>query len=130
MDNGGDDFALKQTFVGREQELDLLRRELLLPEAKAVCITGPYGMGKTALAMMFAHSNRDAFPGGVNHVNATPFESLSQTVAANISSPSRPHLLILDEVHIRPAERLHAEIAQQGECEPHLESANADERDC
>ena len=112
MDNDWTDFPLQSTFVGREQELDLLRRELLLPQAKAVCITGSAGMGKTALAMMFAHSNRELFPAGVYHMHATPFEPIPQTVAAHVSNPSSPYLLILDDVDARPRQQLRTEISE------------------
>ncbi len=111
MDHDWTDFPLQPMFVGREQELDLLRRELLLPESKAVCITGGYGMGKTALAMMFAYSYHELFPAGVYHVHATPFETVPQTVDAHVSNPSSPYLLILDEVDTRPIQQLHAELA-------------------
>lgn len=112
MDQDWNDFLIPPTFVGREQELDLLRRELLLPQPRAVCITGVRGMGKTALAMMFAHSNRESFPAGVYQAHATPIESLPQTVDAIVSKPSAPYLLILDDVEVRPPQQLHAELAE------------------
>jgi restriction system protein len=112
MDHDWSDFPLQSTFVGREQELDLLRRELLLPQPRAVCITGLGGMGKTALAMKFAYSNRESFPAGIYHVHATPFEPLPRTVAAHVSNPSSPYLLVVDEVEVRPIQQLHAELAE------------------
>ncbi len=118
MGHDWSDFALQPTFVGREQELDLLRRELLLPDSKAACITGSPGIGKTALAMMFAHSNRESFPAGVYHVHATPFEPVPQTIAAHVSNPSSPYLIIIDEVEARPIQQFHAELAEIRESRP------------
>lgn len=112
LDIDWNDYLVDRTFTGRQQEIDFLCRELLSSEAKAVGIIGSAGMGKTSLAMMFGHSNREFFPAGVYHVHATPFESLPRTVDAHVSDPSSPYLLILDEVDIRPALDLHSEIQE------------------
>ncbi|MGE0370962.1 MAG: restriction endonuclease [Gammaproteobacteria bacterium] len=105
-----DSFMVDRTFTGRRQEMDLLRQELLTPEPKAVAIVGSAGMGKTTLAMMFGQLNRDFFSAGVYHVHATPVESLVRTVDAHVSNPSKPYLLVLDEVDTRPAYELRSEI--------------------
>lgn len=107
-----DNFLGNSTFTGRRQEMDLLRRELLTPEAKAVAIVGSHGMGKTTLAMMFGQRSRDFFSAGVYHVHATPIESLGRTVDAHVSNPSNPYLLVLDEVERRPAYDLRSEIQE------------------
>ncbi len=104
------DFTVDKGFTGRRQELELLGRELLLPDAKVVAVTGTPGAGKTALAMAFAHLHRDAFPAGTYHIHATPWEPLQDTVAANVSNPSAPYLLILDELEARPPHQQYAEL--------------------
>ena len=80
--------TIDRRFTGRAQELDLLSRELLAPDPKVVAITGAPGAGKTALAMMFAHMNASAFPAGVYHIHASPFESLTAQPTAS-PSPGR-----------------------------------------
>ena len=105
------DSPIRALFVGRERELDILERELVGPTARTVWISGLPGMGKTSLAMMFAESRRDAFPGGVFNLHATPFESLDKTVARHIRQDSRPCLLIVNDVEIRPQEQVGQELA-------------------
>jgi restriction system protein len=104
------DYTVNKVFVGRQQELDLLARELLLPDAKVVAITGAPGTGKTALAMMFAQLHRESFPAGTYHVHATPWESLQDTISAHVSNSSAAYLLILDELEARPPHQQHAEL--------------------
>ncbi|MGE8453982.1 MAG: hypothetical protein ACN6OP_25905, partial [Pseudomonadales bacterium] len=98
--------------------MDLLRKELLIPEAKAVAIAGSNGMGKTTLAMMFGHLNRDFFSAGVYHVHATSVESLVRTVDAHVSNPYGPYLLILDEIDRRPAYEMRFEIEELRRARP------------
>lgn len=50
-------------FVGRTRELAELS-ELTGGGGRAVVVTGHAGIGKTAMAVEFAHRHRDAFPGG------------------------------------------------------------------
>lgn len=107
-----DNYTFDQSFSGRRQELDLLSSELLLPEPKVVAITGAPGSGKTALAMMFAHQHAKSFPAGTYHVHTTPFEPLQATVAAHVSNPSAPYLLILDELESRQPQQQNIELAE------------------
>ncbi|MBX7208593.1 MAG: tetratricopeptide repeat protein [Verrucomicrobiaceae bacterium] len=52
-------------FVGRETELAALRKHLIeSPSLVPAGLHGIGGMGKTALALAFAHHEADAFPGG------------------------------------------------------------------
>ncbi|SFT72153.1 restriction endonuclease [Paraburkholderia aspalathi] len=69
-------------------------------------------MGKTALALMFGQMYRDFFSAGVYHVHASPVESLDRTVDANVSHPSNPYLLVLDEIEARPVDDLQVEIQE------------------
>lgn len=105
------DSPIEALFVGRQAELDILQRELVGPTARTVWISGPPGIGKTALAMMFAASKRDAFPGGVFNLHATPFETLDQTVERAVPQGSRPLLLIVNEVESRPSGEIGPELA-------------------
>jgi restriction system protein len=105
-------FTFDKRFSGRRQELDLLARELLLPDAKVVAITGEPGVGKTALAMMFAHLHRDAFPAGTYHLHANSFEPLPDTIAASVSNPTAPYLLILDDLDFRQPNQQYAELME------------------
>ncbi|GHH55249.1 tetratricopeptide repeat protein [Lentzea cavernae] len=58
-------------FVGREEELAALSAS----NAPVLAITGPPGIGKTALAIRLAHRVRDRFPDGQLHVNLRGFAS-------------------------------------------------------
>jgi DNA-binding SARP family transcriptional activator/tetratricopeptide (TPR) repeat protein len=56
-------------FVGREDEVAALRNLLVGRAQRLVVVSGPPGVGKTALALHVAHGLRDDFPGGRLHVN-------------------------------------------------------------
>lgn len=56
-------------FVGRVEELAVLSAS----NASVLAITGPPGIGKTALAIRLAHRIRDRFPDGQLHVNLRGF---------------------------------------------------------
>lgn len=113
-----ENFLGDRIFTGRRQEMDLLAQELLTSEPKSVAIVGCGGIGKTALAMRFAHLNREFFPAGIYHVHATLLESLKSAVDAHVSNPSTPYLLVLDEVEMRPAHELQAEIRELRKARP------------
>jgi DNA-binding SARP family transcriptional activator len=77
------------TFVGREEELKAL--DALLPglpglegpraASTVIClITGTGGIGKTALALRWAHHAVDSFPDGQLHVNLRGFDPSGQPV--------------------------------------------------
>lgn len=106
------DFFLDKTFTGRETELRLLEQHLLREPASAVAITAEPGMGKTTLALRFAHANKDFFSAGIYTVRATPFEPLPQAVDSTVSHPSQPYLLVLDDMESRPHYAVAAEIEE------------------
>ncbi|MDX8036493.1 tetratricopeptide repeat protein [Lentzea sp. BCCO 10_0856] len=56
-------------FVGREEELTALADS----DASVLAITGPPGVGKTALAIRLAHRIRDRFPDGQLHLDLRGF---------------------------------------------------------
>ncbi|MFC0544459.1 AfsR/SARP family transcriptional regulator [Kutzneria chonburiensis] len=74
------------TFTGRETELALLRRHLDTTERGVLiaAIDGIAGIGKTALAVHFAHTIADRFPDGQLYVNLRGFD------------PSQPPLSAVD----------------------------------
>ena len=106
------DSPIVDLFVGRQRELDILERELVGPESRTVLISGSAGMGKTSLALMFAESQRKAFPGGVFNLNASLFETLDKTASRYVLQSSRPCLVIVNDVEVRPQQHLAAELAE------------------
>jgi tetratricopeptide (TPR) repeat protein len=71
--------ARTRQFVGRREELDVLTRLLgtASGDAGTVIITaidGTAGIGKTALALFWAHQVKDHFPDGQLHVNLRGFD--------------------------------------------------------
>ncbi|WP_394620597.1 tetratricopeptide repeat protein [Lentzea sp. JNUCC 0626] len=80
-------------FVGREQELEAIN-------APIVVITGPPGIGKSALAVRWAHRAAARFPDGILH-NATPQTAMQALKTSDVRSTlaRRRVLLVLDDVH-------------------------------
>ena len=103
--------GLEQIFCGRNSELAVLKQQLLGPAPKTVCITGVGGIGKTALASMFAEQNREAFPAGVWFVSANQVEPVDETVGRDVQESRSPCLIVIDYLDVRPQERITLELA-------------------
>ncbi|WP_188196079.1 AfsR/SARP family transcriptional regulator [Nonomuraea sp. SYSU D8015] len=63
-------------FVGRRDEMNTLDR-LLAVRAPVVAVSGSGGVGKTTLAVRWAHQNRDAFPDGQLYLDLRGFDPAS-----------------------------------------------------
>lgn len=72
-------------FVGRKEVIDLLAESLCSQITAIWGITGLGGIGKSALALHFAHIHRDRFPNGVLYASlreSDPSEALASFAAA------------------------------------------------
>ena len=94
--NLGSRNSLRDYFTGRTEEL--VQVQEALTHNRVVAITGPFGSGKTALALMAADGLRLTFPGGI------AIQSLSRSrdgremvTAAFPAIPNQAALLILDD---------------------------------
>jgi predicted ATPase len=59
-------------FIGREREVEEVRRRLLLPHVHLLTLTGPGGVGKTRLGLEVAERVLDQFADGVYFVALAP----------------------------------------------------------
>jgi len=103
---------IRETFVGREKELQSLRDSLLRDQPKSVVISGVRGVGKTALGYVFSEIHETDFPGGVARLHANGMESLEQLSASIFVDPARRSLVIIDDVDQRPSETVGKELAE------------------
>ena len=68
-------------FVGREQEVAAVRKQLLRPEVRVLTLTGPGGTGKTRLSLQVAADLIDHFEDGVFFVPLAPTNDPTMVVA-------------------------------------------------
>jgi predicted ATPase/Tfp pilus assembly protein PilF len=104
-------------FIGREIQVEAIRRLLLQQENRLVSLTGPGGAGKTLLALNAARSAQDQFPDGIFYIDlaevgctalllptiaraAGQSEAAGEQLAAKVKSflRSRRCLLVLDNL--------------------------------
>ncbi|MGW1840644.1 BTAD domain-containing putative transcriptional regulator [Streptomyces sp. NPDC002067] len=70
-------------FHGRAEELAALDRAAT-GEAPVCLVTGPAGVGKTALVVHWAHLNRDRFPGGLLYADLRGFSDTPEAEPAEV----------------------------------------------
>ncbi|MFD9812033.1 BTAD domain-containing putative transcriptional regulator [Streptomyces sp. NPDC059080] len=70
-------------FHGRADELTALSRAAA-GEAPVCLVTGPAGVGKTALVVHWAHRNRDRFPGGLLYADLRGFSDTPEVEPAEV----------------------------------------------
>ncbi|UKY48050.1 AfsR/SARP family transcriptional regulator [Streptomyces inhibens] len=70
-------------FHGRAGELTALSR-VAAGEAPVCLVTGPAGVGKTALVVHWAHRNRDRFPGGLLYVDLRGFSDTGEPTLVEV----------------------------------------------
>jgi predicted ATPase/DNA-binding CsgD family transcriptional regulator len=89
--------------VGREQEVEAVRRLLFRPDVRLVTLMGPGGVGKTRLALEVAQQASGAFPDGVFFVPlsstakaALAISAISGQVGVREASGQPPHETLVD----------------------------------
>ncbi|CAM3157951.1 tetratricopeptide repeat protein [Stackebrandtia soli] len=98
-------------FVGRETELSALDR-LLTPDAAGAAlgtITGPAGVGKTTLAVLWGHRVAAHFPDGQIYIDLQGFSPTGKVV-----TPAEVVRTLLDTLGVRPAQLPHSPAGQLG----------------
>lgn len=70
------------SLIGRERELDAVRRLLFASKARLVTLTGAGGTGKTRLALEIAREAPDAFPDGMFFVSLAPLAASTLVLPA------------------------------------------------
>jgi predicted ATPase/DNA-binding CsgD family transcriptional regulator len=91
--------ALRSSFVGREQDMFEVERELSM--TRLITLTGAGGSGKTRLAMEVARGLVDAYPDGVWLVELAPLSEevlVPKAVAETLKVPERSQEPLSDTV--------------------------------
>jgi restriction system protein len=99
-------------FVGRRQEVELLKQSFIFGNAKAVSLIGGVGTGKTSLARVFSSVYEESYVGEAFYLYANSFGRLSDRVLNEVPNHSHPMLLVIDEFHLIPE----ADVEVEFEC--------------
>lgn len=119
--------------VGREQEVDIISKQLLEPACRMLTLTGPGGIGKTRLSIEVGHTLESNFADGVYFISLgnigiteTIIPTIADVIGFGFSGPADPivqlsnflhtkeTLLIIDNMeHLLEAGNLLGEILQQ-----------------
>src|SRR5712692_4030778 len=78
------------SFLGRTQELELIRQLLVGGTARLLTLTGPAGVGKTRLALEAGKRFGDAFPDGIWFVDLTAMRDPTEVPPAIAESLGLP----------------------------------------
>jgi predicted ATPase/DNA-binding CsgD family transcriptional regulator len=79
-----------ESFLGRLEELELIRQLLAGGSARLLTLTGPAGVGKTRLALEAGRQLGDAFPNGVRFVDLTTLRDPADVASALAESLGLP----------------------------------------
>src|SRR5260370_22298788 len=79
-----------ESFLGRLEELELIRQLLAGGSARLLTLTGPAGVGKTRLALEAGRQLGDAFPNGVRFVDLTTLRDPAHVASALAESLGLP----------------------------------------
>src|SRR5881275_43871 len=94
-------------FLGRTQELELIRQLLVGGTARLLTLTGPAGVGKTRLALEVGKRCGDVFPDGIWFVDLTTIRDpagVPSALAGSLGLPEFGRDPLLERLH----EYLHA----------------------
>jgi predicted ATPase len=80
------------TFVGRTEELELIRQLLVGGRTRLLTLTGPAGVGKTRLALEIGRRHGGAFPNGVWFVDLTTTRDQIEVPSAILKSLGLPDI--------------------------------------
>lgn len=102
---------IREFFVGRETELQVLHETLIRDQLSIVVISGVRGAGKTTLGYVFSDIHQADFPGGVARLHANGMESLEQLKTSTYVDTNKRSLVIIDDVDQRPSDTVEMELA-------------------
>jgi hypothetical protein len=77
------------TFIGRETELNQIRKRLEDDAVRLLTLTGPGGTGKTRLSLRVAADEVDNFPDGVFFVDLSPSATRAWCSSLSLGPPAR-----------------------------------------
>jgi predicted ATPase/transcriptional regulator with XRE-family HTH domain len=93
--------ATVTSFVGREQEIVLVREYLLNPAIRLITLMGPPGIGKTRLSIESARTVLADFPNGVFFVALSPLTDptlITAAIAQSLGYVTRKNISVSDQL--------------------------------